>query len=60
MSASLLGLEMCIRDSSSMKEMTYFGEGNDVIQDGQNPAPTLPPELLSACLLYTSDAADDM
>eukprot|EP00969_Alexandrium_andersonii_P117049 5176471-Alexandrium_andersonii.AAC.1 len=60
MSASLVGSEMCIRDSSSSAgSRPPRGE----------PCPRAGPERLyvvvraprgTSCLLYTSDAADDM
>eukprot|EP00969_Alexandrium_andersonii_P036752 1611251-Alexandrium_andersonii.AAC.1 len=60
MSASLVGSEMCIRDSCSCSvrcdEAIVVGGGlagvsaaNTVLENGGK-----------ACLLYTSDAADDM
>eukprot|EP00969_Alexandrium_andersonii_P250640 11077735-Alexandrium_andersonii.AAC.1 len=60
MSASLVGSEMCIRDSAWS---SHLRKGN-----GQGPAVSplrqgrgvLGPALRHACLLYTSDAADDM
>eukprot|EP00969_Alexandrium_andersonii_P130575 5774123-Alexandrium_andersonii.AAC.1 len=61
MSASLVGSEMCIRDSTlfgivgqvpAWKHGTTFKPG-----DGPPGALPGPP---TACLLYTSDAADDM
>eukprot|EP00969_Alexandrium_andersonii_P127729 5645588-Alexandrium_andersonii.AAC.1 len=60
MSASLVGSEMCIRDS-------FMGDGLTVC-DVVDRRPTEPQEqnpnrngaLATACLLYTSDAADDM
>eukprot|EP00969_Alexandrium_andersonii_P286857 12681579-Alexandrium_andersonii.AAC.1 len=60
MSASLVGSEMCIRDSSNGRDRTT-GE-----LMGAKPAPcklASPPGQQDAkvtCLLYTSDAADDM
>eukprot|EP00969_Alexandrium_andersonii_P099353 4383016-Alexandrium_andersonii.AAC.1 len=60
MSASLVGSEMCIRDSSKggprgSEKVSAAREGTQVsAMGGQSPPRTLP------CLLYTSDAADDM
>eukprot|EP00975_Prorocentrum_lima_P006095 1316323-Prorocentrum_lima.AAC.1 len=58
MTSSLVGSEMCIRDRSTENAL---GPGP------QNPRPTQhggcePPtdEWCANCLLYTSDAADDM
>eukprot|EP00969_Alexandrium_andersonii_P313397 13846175-Alexandrium_andersonii.AAC.1 len=61
MSASLVGSEMCIRDSSTWKRPTS-------LQMSSQPALALSgTSILSRrvasvrfCLLYTSDAADDM
>eukprot|EP00969_Alexandrium_andersonii_P200601 8862133-Alexandrium_andersonii.AAC.1 len=60
MSASLVGSEMCIRDSHRMSS----GEWS---RNQQSPYPrrlssTGPPSATgnNTCLLYTSDAADDM
>eukprot|EP00969_Alexandrium_andersonii_P311899 13781992-Alexandrium_andersonii.AAC.1 len=60
MSASLVGSEMCIRDSPrTPREATparppdRFVGGSDAC--AKNAAGRTPP-----CLLYTSDAADDM
>eukprot|EP00969_Alexandrium_andersonii_P210266 9288635-Alexandrium_andersonii.AAC.1 len=60
MSASLVGSEMCIRDRARKQR--------DIALSGARaPGKTAPPEELSLapeaprfCLLYTSDAADDM
>eukprot|EP00969_Alexandrium_andersonii_P055047 2426134-Alexandrium_andersonii.AAC.1 len=60
MSASLVGSEMCIRDRAA--------EQPGARQLGREPSPPIagerrpPPPLrtLEHCLLYTSDAADDM
>ena len=58
---SLVGSEMCIRDSS------LTGRPGGVYQDGMRqllwfccPIFLLSGSLLWACLLYTSDAADDL
>eukprot|EP00969_Alexandrium_andersonii_P172376 7620057-Alexandrium_andersonii.AAC.1 len=61
MSASLVGSEMCIRDSG----MTCRDGSNRRVveslnrQGGQRLTPRRPGGD-TACLLYTSDAADDM
>eukprot|EP00975_Prorocentrum_lima_P016220 3440612-Prorocentrum_lima.AAC.1 len=61
MTSSLVGSEMCIRDSSGGAEP---GGGGCV---GGGPAGIAPaghagegPHSVGGCLLYTSDAADDM
>eukprot|EP00969_Alexandrium_andersonii_P270613 11961940-Alexandrium_andersonii.AAC.1 len=61
MSASLVGSEMCIRDSLWMRAwFRYLGLAPKglrlacAVRFGTNLA------RLSGCLLYTSDAADDM
>eukprot|EP00969_Alexandrium_andersonii_P054369 2393260-Alexandrium_andersonii.AAC.1 len=60
MSASLVGSEMCIRDRNQRSPEVFRSEAGDArwtppecwpAIDGLQPAP---------CLLYTSDAADDM
>eukprot|EP00975_Prorocentrum_lima_P002040 443422-Prorocentrum_lima.AAC.1 len=61
MTSSLVGSEMCIRDSSWAPRP---------VPTGTNSRPTWPPHAAPAsrarlarntsCLLYTSDAADDM
>eukprot|EP00969_Alexandrium_andersonii_P045022 1976975-Alexandrium_andersonii.AAC.1 len=60
MSASLVGSEMCIRDSPELRAELRP-------EPRPKPHPKLHPELgpairleLRPCLLYTSDAADDM
>eukprot|EP00969_Alexandrium_andersonii_P302687 13380172-Alexandrium_andersonii.AAC.1 len=61
MSASLVGSEMCIRDSSSSAWHPL-----ETVHVGAPPAsrllkaPLYRPSLAPPCLLYTSDAADDM
>eukprot|EP00969_Alexandrium_andersonii_P346808 15332349-Alexandrium_andersonii.AAC.1 len=60
MSASLVGSEMCIRDRASP------GSGSPGVARGTGPLPSCregdcPLRTHErACLLYTSDAADDM
>eukprot|EP00969_Alexandrium_andersonii_P015630 683701-Alexandrium_andersonii.AAC.1 len=60
MSASLVGSEMCIRDSGTPSERPRNALGTP----SERPLgmPTKCPEtaLGMPCLLYTSDAADDM
>eukprot|EP00975_Prorocentrum_lima_P026136 5492754-Prorocentrum_lima.AAC.1 len=60
MTSSLVGSEMCIRDSpmpASRKRLANAGplEGVDVVLTCTRVF-----RLCKACLLYTSDAADDM
>eukprot|EP00969_Alexandrium_andersonii_P335636 14834560-Alexandrium_andersonii.AAC.1 len=60
MSASLVGSEMCIRDSLCSYSASPAGA-----QESQRPgtrlsSPATPRAQLRGCLLYTSDAADDM
>eukprot|EP00969_Alexandrium_andersonii_P180373 7972556-Alexandrium_andersonii.AAC.1 len=60
MSASLVGSEMCIRDSFSRERpptAPLAGRGFRGAPDGPAQSPTGRGE---RCLLYTSDAADDM
>eukprot|EP00969_Alexandrium_andersonii_P266514 11779066-Alexandrium_andersonii.AAC.1 len=61
MSASLVGSEMCIRDRSGRKPVAsssrnYFARR---VRRSQAPVAT-PVASVLPCLLYTSDAADDM
>eukprot|EP00975_Prorocentrum_lima_P001475 318493-Prorocentrum_lima.AAC.1 len=60
MTSSLVGSEMCIRDSFKTTGQSKSREAH-VRQDAQ-PSKTLNyvVRYLFACLLYTSDAADDM
>eukprot|EP00969_Alexandrium_andersonii_P263886 11663363-Alexandrium_andersonii.AAC.1 len=60
MSASLVGSEMCIRDRDWMEYSATFGLPN--WQHSYRPcfACATDREACSTCLLYTSDAADDM
>eukprot|EP00975_Prorocentrum_lima_P015071 3196588-Prorocentrum_lima.AAC.1 len=60
MTSSLVGSEMCIRDSQFALNLhhcwEYQREGDPMNHKKKLPALGLPP----GCLLYTSDAADDM
>eukprot|EP00969_Alexandrium_andersonii_P030140 1314155-Alexandrium_andersonii.AAC.1 len=61
MSASLVGSEMCIRDSHAggVGRAWLYGELPEVLPF-PNPSPSGWYSPLGGCLLYTSDAADDM
>eukprot|EP00969_Alexandrium_andersonii_P274528 12133657-Alexandrium_andersonii.AAC.1 len=60
MSASLVGSEMCIRDSTSARHpceaLPQFGLHCKLSAPPANSQTQAP----QTCLLYTSDAADDM
>eukprot|EP00969_Alexandrium_andersonii_P230612 10183952-Alexandrium_andersonii.AAC.1 len=61
MSASLVGSEMCIRDRKAawlMKKYPQFTVS--AMQKFEGACKENPRDLFYICLLYTSDAADDM
>eukprot|EP00969_Alexandrium_andersonii_P036747 1611124-Alexandrium_andersonii.AAC.1 len=60
MSASLVGSEMCIRDSllAYVHDDIYVALPPELSEPGMRAKPNR--NLYGACLLYTSDAADDM
>eukprot|EP00969_Alexandrium_andersonii_P118805 5253344-Alexandrium_andersonii.AAC.1 len=60
MSASLVGSEMCIRDSilASLEQSCRGSDQRPLTQGGDVPLKYRPE--FGDCLLYTSDAADDM
>eukprot|EP00975_Prorocentrum_lima_P051235 10732970-Prorocentrum_lima.AAC.1 len=60
MTSSLVGSEMCIRDSPAPE--AAHGPGIAALQRFQNLVQEYNRQLadLYSCLLYTSDAADDM
>eukprot|EP00969_Alexandrium_andersonii_P153528 6788952-Alexandrium_andersonii.AAC.1 len=61
MSASLVGSEMCIRDSPAPSIPAFIGIFGICTKDRAECAPGEPwVSMLRPCLLYTSDAADDM
>eukprot|EP00975_Prorocentrum_lima_P014326 3043689-Prorocentrum_lima.AAC.1 len=60
MTSSLVGSEMCIRDRHPVAHF-QAGLPRQSHLPALSPASAAPPGLvLKACLLYTSDAADDM
>eukprot|EP00969_Alexandrium_andersonii_P213648 9434601-Alexandrium_andersonii.AAC.1 len=60
MSASLVGSEMCIRDSHMPRGDATIG-GVEISQRRRSwRTPSSPRVRVRPCLLYTSDAADDM
>eukprot|EP00969_Alexandrium_andersonii_P174222 7703185-Alexandrium_andersonii.AAC.1 len=61
MSASLVGSEMCIRDSSRTSPKRALGRFSlPYSRSARKTAQNGPLERSGDCLLYTSDAADDM
>eukprot|EP00969_Alexandrium_andersonii_P033958 1484747-Alexandrium_andersonii.AAC.1 len=61
MSASLVGSEMCIRDRSQHARGAEEPSSRLEVGESRRPARRLQRLALSrTCLLYTSDAADDM
>eukprot|EP00969_Alexandrium_andersonii_P159987 7069138-Alexandrium_andersonii.AAC.1 len=60
MSASLVGSEMCIRDRSLWAWRRCVRRREPGGGGRANPERPTAPGCPSACLLYTSDAADDM
>ena len=58
---SLVGSEMCIRDRPGIRTVQQARENASVLAAGPLPeAETAEITALLACLLYTSDAADDL
>eukprot|EP00969_Alexandrium_andersonii_P150017 6633566-Alexandrium_andersonii.AAC.1 len=60
MSASLVGSEMCIRDRTRPEPPPEKETAGECFLRVRVPAPSTPGCLPLGCLLYTSDAADDM
>eukprot|EP00969_Alexandrium_andersonii_P027776 1212228-Alexandrium_andersonii.AAC.1 len=60
MSASLVGSEMCIRDSATRNPSNTTAR-SEITPEAAGPV-CVPdaPDAAGSCLLYTSDAADDM
>eukprot|EP00969_Alexandrium_andersonii_P160922 7111960-Alexandrium_andersonii.AAC.1 len=61
MSASLVGSEMCIRDSREWAPVFAGSGGIPAAREHWRPLPVHRlVDVVGVCLLYTSDAADDM
>eukprot|EP00969_Alexandrium_andersonii_P075549 3331172-Alexandrium_andersonii.AAC.1 len=60
MSASLVGSEMCIRDSPRRGAVHWRGRGPSEQHRRVDHHACCPVPQCCSCLLYTSDAADDM
>eukprot|EP00975_Prorocentrum_lima_P022709 4780845-Prorocentrum_lima.AAC.1 len=60
MTSSLVGSEMCIRDRSSSVPWAFMDTKNDPTGDQCLSCAEGWGAYLPYCLLYTSDAADDM
>eukprot|EP00969_Alexandrium_andersonii_P095180 4204105-Alexandrium_andersonii.AAC.1 len=60
MSASLVGSEMCIRDSSPLAHSDRPASAAARRLAVAAPRHSIQPRTRPPCLLYTSDAADDM
>eukprot|EP00969_Alexandrium_andersonii_P012852 560512-Alexandrium_andersonii.AAC.1 len=60
MSASLVGSEMCIRDSPQKAPQAPWRRRCLFWGGPRGDAPPAPERERKTCLLYTSDAADDM
>eukprot|EP00969_Alexandrium_andersonii_P075456 3327185-Alexandrium_andersonii.AAC.1 len=60
MSASLVGSEMCIRDRNRIPTETARWQRHWQRSQGAPSSPSNRGGYRSPCLLYTSDAADDM
>eukprot|EP00969_Alexandrium_andersonii_P066027 2912445-Alexandrium_andersonii.AAC.1 len=60
MSASLVGSEMCIRDSPQARQLRRMPFQRAVVQASHFSSGWGRMQVSRPCLLYTSDAADDM
>eukprot|EP00969_Alexandrium_andersonii_P126229 5580157-Alexandrium_andersonii.AAC.1 len=61
MSASLVGSEMCIRDRCRSRcEFKVVFSNSELLNIGVPSSPNSATAEFGVCLLYTSDAADDM
>eukprot|EP00969_Alexandrium_andersonii_P037137 1627538-Alexandrium_andersonii.AAC.1 len=60
MSASLVGSEMCIRDRPRRRWPTRRSAPPGLSRRAWRPSGARPRRPMRSCLLYTSDAADDM
>eukprot|EP00975_Prorocentrum_lima_P053002 11111725-Prorocentrum_lima.AAC.1 len=60
MTSSLVGSEMCIRDRSRSNSPTLRNVPDLPMEHGTSGVEIIPSTQPPPCLLYTSDAADDM
>eukprot|EP00975_Prorocentrum_lima_P032166 6756071-Prorocentrum_lima.AAC.1 len=60
MTSSLVGSEMCIRDSVRTGYTNGKCPCSEISTKTSDLSSPYAPDLVSTCLLYTSDAADDM
>eukprot|EP00975_Prorocentrum_lima_P027282 5732969-Prorocentrum_lima.AAC.1 len=61
MTSSLVGSEMCIRDRACVAlEGALYISALDTGRTNMLPPPSMRHRMFNCCLLYTSDAADDM
>eukprot|EP00969_Alexandrium_andersonii_P231338 10216841-Alexandrium_andersonii.AAC.1 len=60
MSASLVGSEMCIRDRCGLRNLKQRSATRKTVARSSGEAELAGIAKRVACLLYTSDAADDM
>eukprot|EP00975_Prorocentrum_lima_P043884 9204322-Prorocentrum_lima.AAC.1 len=60
MTSSLVGSEMCIRDSQWPSPVEPSQNGAVHLFNRTNSTRVVHPQPVTPCLLYTSDAADDM
>eukprot|EP00969_Alexandrium_andersonii_P023049 1008242-Alexandrium_andersonii.AAC.1 len=60
MSASLVGSEMCIRDSRATSPVTTISQSCPRSMTRGAGSARVSSRRVRGCLLYTSDAADDM
>eukprot|EP00975_Prorocentrum_lima_P059879 12556202-Prorocentrum_lima.AAC.1 len=60
MTSSLVGSEMCIRDRGTCRAAAQYVPQDAILSEQTAPEAILSVMSLKICLLYTSDAADDM
>eukprot|EP00975_Prorocentrum_lima_P000734 147685-Prorocentrum_lima.AAC.1 len=60
MTSSLVGSEMCIRDRPSTQNRATIQSATHIKEELTHTTAATTPDAVNACLLYTSDAADDM
>eukprot|EP00975_Prorocentrum_lima_P012067 2562434-Prorocentrum_lima.AAC.1 len=60
MTSSLVGSEMCIRDRTSTGTLVPGASGSETDRETERDRERERHAEIGTCLLYTSDAADDM